>query len=645
MRRQAWQGISIYVSEKNNAWKELIQASEAAIREGKLDEAERLLKTAVGEAAEHCSEELGHAVGDARLAESFYRLGVLFSNQMKTDEAEQMLKRSLEIREKLHGPVHEDVSVSLLGLSAHYATGGRYYEAEMLTRRSLEILESLGHDAVSVPTSCLAQLYCLQSRFDEAEAVLLEHVSNCEQQESSKLLGALSMIATFYEERQDCSKSNNHLSRALDIAVKQMGADSLEAAEIELKLAEVHLSGGDLRKAESLLIAAIETFQKKMLPNEFLIGRAKYDLARLYCHEDFSGRRFQEVESLYQAALSIFEEHLGHSNMQVGLVLLELASLYETQEMFELSEPLHQRVLEIVEQKVDRDDVKAAAFHVNLAGALFEQGKLDMAETHLKQALSLKEKESGSDHIDTAELLVDLAKVYRKQERLLDAEAALMRSKSIRERILGPTDPSIVDLYIVLANIYLDQNMPIDLEKSLTAALAILRGPEVKRDAVYGERLSTISSVYVIQGKFSDAEAHLVDALKATEQASGEVSPEVADRLLDLAELYCLQDKKKDVESLCKRSLDIADRCFAPMHIGVGNACLRVARLMDQHGSHARSDSLLEQGIRIYKEASGSRRQLTAILELHVNVLNQIHKTERAGLIAARLKKIREWPR
>jgi tetratricopeptide (TPR) repeat protein len=97
---------------------------------------------------------------------------IAFFNAGKYAEAEPLLKRSLAIREKGHGPEHPDVARSLNNLAEIYRAQGKYAEAEPLYERSLAILEkALGpeHTDVAQSLNNLAALYDVQGKYAEAE--------------------------------------------------------------------------------------------------------------------------------------------------------------------------------------------------------------------------------------------------------------------------------------------------------------------------------------------------------------------------------------------------------------------------------------------------------------------------------------------
>ena len=65
----------------------------------------------------------------------------LYYKQGRYAEVEPLYKRSLAIKEKILGPEHPNVALSLYNLAYLYHNQGRYAEAERLYKRSLTINE------------------------------------------------------------------------------------------------------------------------------------------------------------------------------------------------------------------------------------------------------------------------------------------------------------------------------------------------------------------------------------------------------------------------------------------------------------------------------------------------------------------------
>jgi tetratricopeptide (TPR) repeat protein len=116
---------------------------------------------------------------DTRERETAYllnMLGELYRLQGRYSEAEPLLKRSLEMRERKFGTDNLKIAESLNNLAALYNILQRYDESETLLKRSLLILENtLGPDHPSVAQNLnnLASVYRILGRFGEAIPLLM----------------------------------------------------------------------------------------------------------------------------------------------------------------------------------------------------------------------------------------------------------------------------------------------------------------------------------------------------------------------------------------------------------------------------------------------------------------------------------------
>jgi tetratricopeptide (TPR) repeat protein len=115
--------------------------------------------------------DAAHARDRDEASELIKRADALYEARRYVD-AELLYKRSLAIREKVFGPNHPDVAISLNQLGVLYDTQSRYDDAEQLFKRSLAIREkTLGpnHPDVAESLNALALLYTDQGRHDDAE--------------------------------------------------------------------------------------------------------------------------------------------------------------------------------------------------------------------------------------------------------------------------------------------------------------------------------------------------------------------------------------------------------------------------------------------------------------------------------------------
>ena len=154
----------------NRVWA-LTTLAELAQREGRLPEAERLLREGVSERR--------RTFGDLHplVAESMGTLGSYFSSVGRLEEAEASLREAVEIDLQTVGPEHTRYAGTLSGLAEVLAKRGKLEEADSLAQDALRIRrEAQGSGVVPVAEtmSVLAEIRLQRGMYESAETYLLQ---------------------------------------------------------------------------------------------------------------------------------------------------------------------------------------------------------------------------------------------------------------------------------------------------------------------------------------------------------------------------------------------------------------------------------------------------------------------------------------
>ncbi|HJZ95873.1 MAG TPA: tetratricopeptide repeat protein [Candidatus Solibacter sp.] len=113
-----------------------------------------------GEFAE--AEKFGR---DANLATSWNNLGALYCDAGRYAEAEKLLRRALDLWDKVINSVHPEVPQGLNNLAVLYLRTGRVKEAEPLLVRVLEIREeTLPPDHKDIAPNCISSRVAMTMR-------------------------------------------------------------------------------------------------------------------------------------------------------------------------------------------------------------------------------------------------------------------------------------------------------------------------------------------------------------------------------------------------------------------------------------------------------------------------------------------------
>ena len=290
------------------------------LAEGKLDEAEKELASAVGtlEATEppasltlarvrsdysemlfwrgrSAEAEVGQrkvweacrlALGDDALptANHLRNLAVLLEDLGRLDEAEAANRAALAVFEKRLGKEHPSTAASYFNLGHVLDTQGHHDEAGALLRRGLEIRRVKLGNSHPVTGQSL-QIYALfmldRGRLDESEALYREH---------------LAIFSAINPRHFEVGKSRNGLAL---IASRR----------------------GDHATAERELRAVVELFREQLGESHHFVWQATGNLAR----EIFLQQRLAEAEALQRQVLARLEKITGEESAAVADALVDLA--------------------------------------------------------------------------------------------------------------------------------------------------------------------------------------------------------------------------------------------------------------------------------------------------------------------------------
>ncbi len=278
-----------------------------------------------------CATAIAH--GNMQFFEAanlLHNVGIYFYNRGQYQEAEPLIQRALEIRERVLGPEHPDTAQSLNSLALLYWHQGKDEQAEPLIQRALAIYERvLGpeHPDTASSLNNLAILYREQGKDEQAEPLY---------------------------------------QRALAIYERVLGPEHPNTATSLNNLAALYDSQGKDEQAEPLYQRALAIMERVLGPEHPDTAQSLNNLAILYRDQG----KYEQAEPLYQRALAIRERVLGPEHPDTANSLNNLANLYRHQGKDEQAEPLFQRALAIYEHVLGPEHPSTRATRKNYAELL-----------------------------------------------------------------------------------------------------------------------------------------------------------------------------------------------------------------------------------------------------------------------------------
>jgi tetratricopeptide (TPR) repeat protein len=164
-------------------------------------------------------------------------LGILYSDQGKMKEAEEMYLRALAGKEKARGPEHKSTLDTVNNLGLLYKNQGKMKEAEEMYLRALTGYEKAWgseHTSTLRTVNNLGNLYSNQGKMKEAEEMYLRALAGYEKvwgPEHKRPLDTIYNLAVMYKKRLMFEDAAKHFELVVQGYTKILGPEHSETVE------------------------------------------------------------------------------------------------------------------------------------------------------------------------------------------------------------------------------------------------------------------------------------------------------------------------------------------------------------------------------------------------------------------------------
>ncbi|KAN0067763.1 hypothetical protein V8E54_014010 [Elaphomyces granulatus] len=388
--------------------------------------------------AARCSHAVLNGIGIADgMERELRRLGLLYADQGKLDEAEKMYQRALQGYEKTLGPDHTSTLHTVNNLGALYADQGKLDEAEKMYQRALQgYEEAWGPDHTSTldTVNNLGNLIRLLGKLNEAAKMYQRALRGKEKAwgpDHTSTLSTVNNLGALYADQGKLDEAEKMYQRALQGFEKAWGPVN--------NLGVLYISQGKLDEAEKMYQRALQEYEKALGPGHTSTLRMVYNLGLLYADQG----KLDETEKMYQRALQGFEKALGPDHISTLDTVSNLGVLYKSQGKPDEAEKMYQRALQGYEKALGPGHT-STLHTVNNLGVLYaNQGKLDEAEKMYQRALQGYEKaldlENVARYRPALNTMWNLGNLFATQGCLDEAKELYLRACTGFRAVLGPS--------------------------------------------------------------------------------------------------------------------------------------------------------------------------------------------------------------
>ncbi|KAK4651792.1 P-loop containing nucleoside triphosphate hydrolase protein [Podospora pseudocomata] len=366
------------------------------------------------------------------------KVGESFRNLGKYEEAEQMHRQALQLKEKVLGKEHPATLTSMNNLAVVLRSQGKYEEAEQIHRQALQLREKvLGKEHPDTLSSMnnLAFVLHSQGKYEEAEQMHRQAL-----QLSQKVLGkehphtltSMNNLAGVLDSQGKYEEAEQMHRQALQLREKVLGKEHPDTLSSMSNLARVLGSQGKYEEAEQIHRQALQ-LREKVLGKEHPDTLGSMNNLASVLH---SQGKYEEAEEMHRQALQLSQKVLGKEHPDTLSSMNNLAFVLDSQGKYEEAEQMHRQALQLSQKVLGKEHPHTLTSMNNLAGVLDSQGRYEEAGQMHRQELQLSQKVLGKEHPHTLISMNNLALVLYSQGKYEEAEEMHRQALQLREKVL-----------------------------------------------------------------------------------------------------------------------------------------------------------------------------------------------------------------
>ena len=345
-------------------------------------------------------------------------------------EAEPLLRRSLELRERILGPDHPDTLAGSDDLGEMLFLKGEQHLVEPYFRRALEGRERvLGADHPDTLTSVnnMALLMSHQGDDSAAEPLLRRALEGSERTlglDHRDTIISVNNLANLLDRKGERKEAEDLYRRAMAAAYRVLGPEHPTTALTESNLAILLSSKGEETEAEQLYRRALNARERMLGPDHPDTIASVINLATLLVTKGDD----PAAESLLRKLMEGYERTLGTEHEKTLSTVINLAKLLLRIGKDSEAHSLYYRAIEGYERFAEKDDLTTLGMLLQFGPTLREAGKLDEAEVIAIKGRESCKKQLEHGHENTALASVILSSILLLKGRWSEAREEINNS-------------------------------------------------------------------------------------------------------------------------------------------------------------------------------------------------------------------------
>jgi tetratricopeptide (TPR) repeat protein len=531
---------------------------------------------------------------EKRIAELHQEL-LAFSEQGRPDLALPVGREAYELSQKNLNQDGELYMTSLLHLAAIEHALGNLDRAEPLYGEAIETVGrvvGMWDPVYAGVISKRAHLYHQLGRHVEAETDMKKSVEirlEFYKEPHPDMVDDYSLLADLAEDRADYGDAKAHYLTALDILRK--GKDDLPVASVLNKLGNLGKYLGNPEEAEQYLKEALDIRRRELGENAKEVGISLLNLASVYQNQaDYGGARHA-----FDQGLEILQKTMGEESPIYAIALANSANLFRETGEYQKAAQRYIRAISILRTnpKVSSDDLTTAIS--NLGEVYLEMGRYAESRPLLEEALDTRRKSLPKGDPRLAYTLTNLAGLHQSTGDYASAEALHEEALKINMASFGEEHPEVAKNLHNLAGLYMLTGQDRKAEKTYNQSLDIIRHFYDDEHPSVALSIRKLGDLHMQMGNYIQAEGYYRQSREINSRTLGKVHPQVATDVFNLAKLYMAMGDYTRAERYFLEALELDIASTGQAH---PNLLKTLNALADLYVGQGRYKEAVEQGLR-----------------------------------------------
>lgn len=382
-------------------------------------------------------------------------------------------------------------------------------------------------------------------------------------------------------------------------------------------LASVQQMRGEWDKAEAMLRDSLAMARTHLVPLDFNIVFATYELAKVLYRR---GEYIQAEQLLGEVTFPL----RGSSSLERSLAanaMLHLSEAIRAQGRSAEAETILRELLIRAQTDQPQDEHIILAVNSALAELLLDQGNSEQAETAYREVLTRRRAIHGDDHFATIKSTIDLAYVLLDRGRFADCESMALEALARSRARLGNDHPTTIRCLRTLADALRSQDKLDEAAPLYQEMISVLR---VKWGIEHPSTLACISAYGIVLralGKYAEAETLYREALAGSRERLGDNHPQTLSVINNLAILLQARGVIREAEELYRLAIDGRRRVLGTSHPHTLGSIRDLASFLTSQGRIAEAEPLAGEAAEGLRTSLGPQHPDTLVA---INVLGAV---------------------